>query len=329
MNNTSHNTGSSAHSATNPFASLSANLAELVDRIGESVYAVLGRRGDAIASAVLWRDDILVTTAHGFRRAPSELTVVDASGQVLTAIALGTDSSTDLAVFRLSQPGGKAAPLGDAVGLRTGNLVVAIGRSASGDVTASYGLVNRSSGAWQTWQGGHLDRQIRLDGGLYGGQSGGAIIDASGQVIGIGSAALARGYGMVIPGSNITRVVDSLLTHGHVARPYLGIGAQAVELPVQSNDATVNQAIPNPTSSNPTGLLVTALAAQGPAKAAGVLVGDILVSAQGHALGSLQAMRSALSGRVNEAVSFDLIRGGVPRQLSIKVAPWPTSTRSC
>ena len=78
------------------------------------------------------------------------------------------------------------------------------------DLTASYGIVNRTSGPWETWLGGQLDRLIRLDGGLYDGLSGGPVADATGHVIGIASAALSRSYGIVVPVGTVDRVVDAL-----------------------------------------------------------------------------------------------------------------------
>lgn len=317
-----------SHPPLDSLHTLSADLASIVERVGDWIYAVPGRGGHTIASAVLWRDDILVTTAHPFRRAPNEISMIDAAGQLQSAALIGVDSSTDLAVFRLAKAPDAAAELGDATSLRAGHLVIAVGRSASGDVTASYGMVNRASGSWQTWQGGQLDRQIRLDGGLYGGQSGAAIVDTHGKVVGIGSSALARGYGVVIPASNISRVVDSLLTRGHVARPYLGIGAQPVALPLAADQGDTREQTKEHTNEQ-TALLVTALAERGPAQTAGVLIGDILVAVGGHKLGSLSAMRMALASHVGETVTFDLIRGGVGQQIAITVAPWPTSSRRC
>src|SRR5260221_588557 len=225
MESTSHN------QASNPLIALSESLASVVDRMGQSAVAVRGRGRHGIASGVLWKTGVLVTAAHVFRRTPAAVSVVAADGKSLDATLIGIDSSTDIAVFRLPDEAVPAAELGDSDGVKAGHLVLAVGRSADGDLTASYGLVNRTSGAWQTWLGGHVDRLIRLDGGVYDGLSGAPVADARGFVVGIATSALSRRYGIVVPASTVSRVVDALLTKGHVSRAFLGIGAQPVPLP--------------------------------------------------------------------------------------------------
>ena len=143
--------------------------------------------------------------------------------------------------------------------LKAGHFAIAVGRSGEGDTIASAGLVNRVGGPWQTWLGGPVDRLIRLDGGVYEGLSGAPVADASGAVIGIATSALSRSYGIVVPASTVSRVVDALLAHGRVARAWLGIGAQTVPLPETAGAAAGEKS----------GLLVTSLAAGGPAERAG------------------------------------------------------------
>ncbi len=216
---------------SNPaFAAHSDALAALVERVAASTFAVRGRRG-TLATAVVWQPGLVVTAAHVFRRAPAAITLVGAEGQSVEATLVGLDSSTDIALFRLAVTDGTAFPpvvTGDAAGVRAGHVVVAVGRSGEGDAIASSGIVNRAAGPWQTWLGGSLDRLIRLDGGVYDGLSGAPVADARGAVIGLATAALSRSYGIVVPTSTVARVVAALLANGHVARPWLGIGAQPV-----------------------------------------------------------------------------------------------------
>ena len=301
-------------SPNDALVAMSNALAGIVERVGASTFAVLGRRGHAIASAVLWQPGVLVSAAHVFRRQPTSVTVVGGDGRSLDAAWLGSDPSTDIAAFRLADNATPVAALGDAAGVRAGQIVIAVGRSAQGELNASHGIVARASGPWQTWLGGSVDRLIRLDGGLFEGMSGGPVADARGAVIGIGSAALSRSHGIVLPASTVSRVLGALLAGGSVGRPYLGIAAQAV---------------PVPGSAGVEGLLVTALAADGPASQAGVLVGDILTGAAGVATGSLQALRAALAAHIGKTVSLALMRGGVPAERAIVVGAWPAGQRAC
>jgi len=185
-----------------------------------------------------------------------------------------------------------------------------VGRSGEGDAIASAGIVNRIGGAWQTWLGGSIDRLIRLDGGVYDGLSGAPVADASGAFVGVATAALSRSYGIVVPPSTVTRVVDALVAQGRVARPWLGIGAQSV--PVQGA-GTAEQG----------GLLVTALVAGGPAERAGVRIGDIIVRAAESAAANLRELRQALAAHVGGIVTLGILRGGAPLDLSAEVGEWP------
>jgi serine protease Do len=308
----SHTSESSAATAS-ALAGHSQALAAIVERIGASTLAVRGRR-HAVASAVVWREGIVVTAAHVFRRTPAAATLVGADGKSIEATLVGIDSSTDLAVFRLV--GASALPavaIGDAASVRAGHFAIAVGRSGEGDAIASAGLVNRASGPWQTWLGGAVDRLIRLDGGVYEGLSGAPVADAAGAVIGIATSALSRHYGIVVPASTVSRVVDALLASGHVARPWLGIGAQPVPLPADSGAGT--------------GLLISALVPGGPAERAGLLIGDIVVKVAGQPASDLPALRAALASSVGQQATLAILRGGAARDLQIQVGERPAERR--
>ena len=307
--------------AGNPLAAMSNALAAVVDAVGGSTLAVLGRRG-ALASGVVWRSGVLVSAAHVFRRTPAAAAVLAADGKERDATLVGVDTSTDIAVFRLPDDDIASAEIGDAAHVKAGHLVIAIGRSGKGDVTASYGLVNRASGAWQTWLGGQVDRLIRLDGGLYDGLSGGPVADASGSVIGIATSALSRSHGIVVPSSTVSRVVDALLAKGHVSRAFLGVAAQPVPLPKTAAAAASDGAERN-------GLLITALAPGGPAEKAGLMIGDIVVDVAGRPATDLHELRASLADRVGEKVRIGLRRGGEPAEVTLTVGEWPSQRRAC
>jgi serine protease Do len=311
MNSSSNN--DTAAATAGALVAQSQAFAAIVDQLGKSTLAVRGRR-HAIASGVVWREDIVVTAAHVFRRTPAAVTLVDGEGKSIEATLVGIDSSTDLAVFRVV---GEQAPppveIGDAADVRAGHLAIAVGRSADGDAIASAGLVNRASGPWQTWLGGAVDRLIRLDGGVYEGLSGAPVADASGAVIGIATSALSRHYGIVVPASTVSRVVDALVSGGHVARPWLGIGAQPVPLPQGGG----------------TGLLISALAPGGPAERAGLLIGDIVAGVAGQAAADLRALRAALAAFVGKTAPLSILRGGEAKELQVEVGERPAERRCC
>lgn len=148
-----------------------------------------------------------------------------------------------------------------------------------------------------------MDQYIRLDLTMYPSSSGAAVIDTTGGVIGIATAGLSRIAGLAIPASTINRVADEILSRGHVARGYLGVGLQPV---------TVSDHLKS--------LIVLSVERDGPADKAGVLVGDILVSLGGKAVSDTGDVQSILDdAAVGKAVEAGLLRGGEPRPITITV----------
>ena len=162
--------------------------------------------------------------------------------------------------LRFSASGvGKAqlAPLQD---LKVGHVVLAIGRRPKSGVTASYGIVSAIGEGFRTWSGGRIDVGLRLDLSPYRGFSGGTLIDSQGRVIGINTSGPHRSV-LTIPNTTVDRVVTQLLEKGHIARGYIGVGVQPVEIgEAMQRSAGVKQ---------DAGLLLLMVSPGGPAEKAG------------------------------------------------------------
>jgi S1-C subfamily serine protease len=291
-------------------------LADAVEHVGRSVVAVhAGRHGTA--SGVLWRDGVVVTTAHTIRREDGiRITLPD--GTRRDAALAGVDPSTDLAALKVDSEWPDLADIGDSATVRTGHFVFAAARDAQGQASASFGVVGAVGTQWRTWRGGDIDRLIRLDGRLYAGYSGCPVADMRGQIIGIGTSALSRDFGVAIPSSTVSRVIEQLLTSGRIAHGYLGVGMQSVALP-QSLSSKLGLG-------NRDGLIVLSLAPQGPAEQAGVLVGDILIELGGKPLHDVADLHSALgSDRIGERIRVGLVRGGERIDSAITLSERPRS----
>src|SRR5262249_33672467 len=150
-------------------AAFSDDVANLVERVGASVVALQARRSYP-ASAVILEPGVVVTAAHTLRREDG-ITAVLADGSASTATLVGVDPGTDVAVLRLESSQGTPIELGDAAAVRPGHYVVAVSRGTDGSLSASAGIVARTGGEWRTWRGGHVDRLVQLDGGLWTGFS--------------------------------------------------------------------------------------------------------------------------------------------------------------
>jgi S1-C subfamily serine protease len=148
---------------------------------------------------------------------------------------------------------------------------------------------------------------------LYVGQSGSALVNEGRRVLGINSSALARSAVITIPATTIDRVVDAILERGHVPRPFLGAAMQAVPVPEALRThfaAGVDEA-----------LLVLHVEANAPAAAAGMLVGDLVLSVDGHLVHNVHDVQHRLAGlKVGDPVAVIVIRGGVRIDLTVILA---------
>jgi S1-C subfamily serine protease len=280
-------------------AAFSDDLADLVERVGASVVAIQARRSYP-SSAVILEPGVVATAAHTLRREDG-ITAVLADGSASSATLVGVDPGTDIAVLKLESAQGAPISLGDAAAVRPGHFVVAISRGTEGSLSASAGIVARTGGEWRTWRGGHIDRLVQLDGGLWAGFSGGPVVDARGGVIGIGTSALSRGRAVVIPSSVLKRVSSQLLARGHVSHAYIGAAVQPVDVP----EALRTQL----GISHAHGLIVISTVPQGPADAAGIALGDTLLTLDSKPLVDIDDLKAALGAdRIGKPVAVSLIR---------------------
>jgi S1-C subfamily serine protease len=300
-------TGSSTSDvAQSALFALSTELADAVERVGRSTVAINARRRIP-SSGVIWRPGVVVTASHTIRR-DEDISLRLPDGETVAVTLAGRDPGTDLAVFRLPDEASSAsaATLAPDDALRVGSLVVAIGRPGD-DVTASLGAISALGGEWRTWQGGRVDRFVRLDLTIYDGFSGGPLTDAAGRVLGVNTSGLTRAAPITIPVSTVNRVTDELLATGQVRRGYAGIAVQPVEIPerlVREHSLPAESA-----------LLVVAVEPSGPADRAGILIGDVLVAIDGGFVREAADLLAALSGR--RPVEVRLIRGGAPVTVSL------------
>src|SRR3989475_660026 len=208
--------------------SLSTELADAVQSAGRAVVAIHARRRIP-ASGVHWRPGVVVATNHTISR-DENISVTLPDGATAPASLAGRDPSTDLAVLKLAGQSFPTASLRPETPPKVGELVIALGRPGP-SLTASWGVVSSVDGPWRTWQGGEIERLLRLDLAIYDGFSGGPLIDGAGRVLGINTSALARGIPVTIPVATVERVVTELLERGTIRRAYLGIGTQPVRVP--------------------------------------------------------------------------------------------------
>jgi S1-C subfamily serine protease len=282
-------------------------LAAAVERTGPSVVRVEGRRR-APGSGVAWSEDVVVTADHVLEW-DEDVAVGLPDGSRATAAVVGRDPGTDLAALRVAGGRLSAAPWEGALdGLKVGHVVLAVGRPGR-TAQARLGIVAALGDGWRTPSGGRLDRYVQSDVSLFAGFSGGALVGASGALLGLNTAGILRATPIAVPATTVRRVVESLLAHGQVRRGYLGIGTQPVRLPASLAELGQESA-----------LLVSSVQPGSPADRAGILLGDVLVSLDGHALTHPAELYPLLDeDRIGAEARASVIRAGARREVKVTV----------
>jgi S1-C subfamily serine protease len=293
---------------------LSNELAAVVEKLNPYVVSVRARRHYP-SSGLHWSKGVIVTADHGVHR-DEDISVTLADGTTVGAEVVGRDPGTDLAVLRAEGSGPAAAELGRAQTVKAGELALVVGRSPDSGANASMGIISAASGPWRTWRGGKLDAYIRLDARLFPQSTGGAVVNARGEIIGIATSALSRVAGLAIPVVTVKRVTEKLLEKGFVPRGYLGIGVQPVPF---SEELRKKLSIPNKS-----GLILLTVEPDGPADKAGLLIGDIVTGVgdvRVEQTSDLQAYSD--SGVIGKSVKIQFIRGGALKESTLTVVERP------
>ena len=299
---------------TGMWQQFSKEISEVVDQAGKSIVAVDGRAGHT-SSGIVWRRDSVLTAAHAIRQ-ETNIGVIFAAGRSVAARLIGRDRGTDIALLKLDQDiEMQPVQFGSPQSLAVGEFTVAVARTRRGNIVASAGIISGLMGEWQIART-RIDQFIRPDLYLYPGFSGGALMNAAGEALGLNTSGLLRGRPITIPSSTLSRVAEEIAATGHVARPYIGVVMQPVQIP----ESLQKKAAVNTIS----GLLVLYVETGGPADQAGVLLGDILLDMEGQSFSDLEDVYQALGRkRAGQDVQTSLIRGGQRLQLTIRVGDRP------
>jgi serine protease Do len=270
-----------------------------------------GRRLGGGSAVVITPDGFLVTSAHvvdGSTRG-GRASFVD--GRELAFSVVGSDPHSDLAVLRADADDLVAAELGDAEGLRVGQLVVAIGNpnGFAGSVTA--GVVSALGRSLPTAGGRIVDNVIQTDAALNPGNSGGALADGRGRVVGINTAVAGVGLGLAVPVNAATRaIVGALMTEGRFRRAYLGIAGGTRPLPPRVARRLGRDS----------GVEVVQVADDSPAAAAGLRAEDLIVELDGEPVTDVaDIQRLMVVEKIGAPVSLRVLRGG--RELELALVP--------
>jgi S1-C subfamily serine protease len=260
---------------------------------------------------VITPDGFMLTSAHVVEGARGRLHAVFLDGREEAAEVVGADALSDLAVLRAQADGLPAAELGDAERLVVGQLVVAIGNPYGFTSSVTAGVVSALGRSLPTRAGRIVDNVIQTDAALNPGNSGGALADGRGRVVGVNTAVAGVGLGLAVPVNAATRrIVFALMRDGRFRRAYIGIAGGPRPLPPRVAAHRGQR----------TGVEVVDVVAGSPAARAGVRAEDLLVGfgeTPVTGVGDLQLLMT--EDLIGSAVDLVVIREG--RELTLRLVP--------
>ncbi|MEN9483036.1 trypsin-like peptidase domain-containing protein [Sphaerotilus montanus] len=268
------------------------------------------------SAVIVSADGYLLTNNHVVENA-GQIEIGLADGRRVAAKVVGTDPDSDLAVLKVALDGLPAITFGDADGLQVGDVVLAIGNPFNVGQTVTSGIV---SAVGRTGLGlNTFENFIQTDAAINPGNSGGALVDATGQLLGINTAIYSRsggsmGIGFAIPVSTARQVMEGLITEGVVMRGWIG---------VQPSDLTADMAESFKLKVDH-GVLITGVLQGGPASAAGMQPGDVVLKVGAVPVGSTAQLLNAVAALKPQSPAVITVqRGEQALDLTVKVAQRP------
>lgn len=282
---------------------LSDAMASAVEKAGNSIVQVAARRRMP-ASGVVWSEDGIIVTSHHVVEHEDRIKIGLPDGSTVGAALVGRDPNTDIAVLKADTKGLTTATCLGAEQVKVGHLVLAVGRPGD-DLQATLGVISALM---------HKRDENRFfaqtDVVMYPGFSGGPLINASGEVIGLNSSALMRGVSLTVQTPTIQYVVDHLVKHGKMRRGYLGVGVQPARLPAAIAESMGQKS----------GALIVSVEQDSPAEKGQLFLGDTIVSLGSHKVENLEGLLGALSVTpIGSDTTVKIVRGGQIHELAITI----------
>jgi serine protease Do len=297
----------------------SRTVSTVAERLGPSVANLrVSRRARGARSydgggsgVVITPDGYMLTSAHvvAGTNGPVRASFVD--GREVSATVVGADPFSDLAVLRSDSGDLQPAQLGDADRLRVGQLVVAIGNPHGFASSVTAGVVSAVGRSLATRAGRMVENVIQTDAALNPGNSGGALADGLGRVVGINTAVAGIGLGLAVPVNATTRnIVGGLMRHGRFRRAYLGIAGDTRPLPPRAARRLGRTAA----------VEIVDVVEGSPAAAAGLRPEDLITEINGAPVAGMNDLQRLMTGEmIGTSVTLGIVREG--RALRVQLVP--------
>lgn len=262
-----------------------------------------GREAHGSGSGFVFTPDGFILTNSHVVHGANRLTVAMSDGRRFEAALVGEDPASDVAVIRISAGKLPATQLADSEKIRVGQLAIAIGNPFGFQYSVTAGVVSALGRSLRSESGRLIDNVIQTDAALNPGNSGGPLVNSSGEVIGVNTAVILPAQGLCFAvGINTAKfVAGRLIKDGKIRRAYLGVGGQNVTIPRLIVRAQQLK--------SETGVLVISVEKQSPAERAGLVQGDVIVTLDGTPVRSVDDLHKLLTeARIGSRCEIALLR---------------------
>jgi Do/DeqQ family serine protease len=271
------------------------------------------------SGVIVNQDGYILTNNHVVDNA-TKIQVELSDRRVVDAKVIGVDPASDLAVIKIENKGLPVLPLGDSSAMRVGDVVLAVGNPLGVGQTVTMGIVSAKGRSTKVGDGSYEDF-LQSDAPINQGNSGGALVNTNGELIGINSQILSPsggniGIGFAVPSNMAKNVMDQLIANGRVHRGLLGVTVQGV-----TNDLAAGLGL-----SKAEGALVSDVTAGGAADKAGLKRGDVILGYQGHAVIDTNTLRNEIAAtKPGSTVTLSVMRDGKTSDMKATLEESPTA----
>jgi S1-C subfamily serine protease len=284
---------------------ISGEIERIAENVGRSVVSVGSGQGNG--SGIAWDEHTVVTAYHVVRGA-DEVSIGTEDGRKLVGKVAGRLRRSDLAVLKVDA---SLTPIqkGDSDGLKAGQFVLALANPFSSRTSVTSGIITGANRTIGGWWGMTIEDAVITDARVNPGYSGGPLVDASGQLVGMNVAYFSK-RGIAVPVNTIAKVVKRLAEGKPFKRAYLGIVSNPVALPAEvSSDQRVGQE---------TGVMVLSIEDGTPAKKSGLAFGDVILKFNGKSVSNSEDLTSFLGEEaIGKQAKLAVLRGGNVVELEI------------